>query len=158
MYNRTNALPSRIVVANDVAASTAQLVAASRVKASFMSKSQERLENASKAVTGACRSLVKQVQEIISAKNNDENEAVDYSKLSGYEIKVQEMEQQVWRSLMSYFGSLGLTVVAIGRNQAARESVAAGAFQAGRDEEALVCAGPGLNGWEGVKLRSCAVG
>lgn len=158
MYNRTNAVPSRIVVANDVAASTAQLVAASRVKASFMSKSQERLENASKAVTGACRSLVKQVQEIISAKNNDENEAVDYSKLSGYEIKVQEMEQQVWRSLKSYFGSLGLTVVAIGRNQAARESVAAGAFQARRDEEALVCARPGLNRWEGVKLRSCAVG
>lgn len=60
-----------------------------------MSKSQERLETASKAVTGACRSLVKQVQEIIAAKNNDENEAMDYSKLSGYEIKVQEMEQQV---------------------------------------------------------------
>nr|AVI60811.1 Endocytosis protein end4 [Morchella importuna] len=90
-----NKLEQLIVVANDVAASTAQLVAASRVKASFMSKSQERLETASKAVTGACRSLVKQVQEIIAAKNNDENEAMDYSKLSGYEIKVQEMEQQV---------------------------------------------------------------
>lgn len=91
-------------MANDVAASTAQLVAASRVKASFMSKSQERLETASKAVTGACRSLVKQVQEIIAAKNNDENETIDYSQLSGYEIKVQEMEQQVCHFLSLCLG------------------------------------------------------
>lgn len=104
VYSQTNVIPFRIVVANDVAASTAQLVAASRVKASFMSKSQERLENASKAVTGACRSLVKQVQEIISAKNNDENETVDYSNLSGYEIKVQEMEQQVYHFLSTHLG------------------------------------------------------
>jgi len=86
---------SRIVVANDVAASTAQLVAASRVKASFMSKSQERLEAASKAVTSACKSLVRQVRDIISAKNREENEDVDYSKLTSHEFKVQEMEQQV---------------------------------------------------------------
>ncbi|KAG0644526.1 cytoskeleton assembly control protein Sla2 [Tuber brumale] len=88
-------LEQLIVVANDVAASTAQLVAASRVKASFMSKSQERLEAASKAVTSACKSLVRQVQEIISTKNREENEDVDYSKLTSHEFKVQEMEQQV---------------------------------------------------------------
>ncbi|GAM43842.1 hypothetical protein TCE0_060f18982 [Talaromyces pinophilus] len=88
--------PEQLIVAsNDVAASTAQLVAASRVKATFMSKTQERLETASKAVGAACRSLVRQVQAIIAEKNKDEGESVDYSKLSGHEFKVREMEQQV---------------------------------------------------------------
>ncbi|KAF2659319.1 ANTH-domain-containing protein [Lophiostoma macrostomum CBS 122681] len=88
--------PEQLIVAsNDVAASTAQLVAASRVKASFMSKSQDRLENASKAVTSACRSLVRQVQDIIAQKNAGDNEAVDYTKLSDHEFKVRQMEQQV---------------------------------------------------------------
>ncbi|KAL9055865.1 MAG: hypothetical protein Q9162_003291 [Coniocarpon cinnabarinum] len=87
--------PEQLIVAsNDVSASTAQLVAASRVKATFMSKTQERLEEASKRVTGACRSLVRQVQEIIAEKSQGE-EQVDYSKLSGHEFKVREMEQQV---------------------------------------------------------------
>lgn len=88
--------PEQLIVAsNDVAASTAQLVAASRVKATFMSKTQDRLEGASKAVTEACRSLVRQVQDIISQRNQDDNEVVDYAKLSGHEFKVREMEQKV---------------------------------------------------------------
>jgi len=88
--------PEQLIVAsNDVAASTAQLVAASRVKASFMSKTQDRLESASKTVTAACRSLVRQVQEIIAQKNRDEGEVVDYSKLGDHEFKVRQMEQQV---------------------------------------------------------------
>lgn len=88
--------PEQLIVAsNDVAASTAQLVAASRVKATFMSKSQDRLETASKAVGAACRSLVRQVQEIIAEKNKDEGDAIDYRQLSGHEFKVREMEQQV---------------------------------------------------------------
>lgn len=88
--------PEQLIVAsNDVAASTAQLVAASRVKATFMSKSQDRLETASKAVGTACRSLVRQVQTIITEKNRDETEVIDYSGLSGHEFKVREMEQQV---------------------------------------------------------------
>lgn len=87
--------PEQLIVAsNDVAASTAQLVAASRVKATFMSKTQDRLETASKAVNGACRSLVRQVQEIIARKNAGE-EQVDYTKLSDHEFKVRQMEQQV---------------------------------------------------------------
>lgn len=131
-------------MANDVAASTAQLVAASRVKASFMSKSQERLETASKAVTGACRSLVKQVQEIIAAKNNDENETIDYSQLSGYEIKVQEMEQQVCVISLVFTWGPKLMITSPGRNQTAREPVATGTLQAWRDEEALVCSGSRL--------------
>jgi hypothetical protein len=88
--------PEQLIVAsNDVAASTAQLVAASRVKASFMSKTQDRLETASKAVTSACKSLVRQVQDIIAQKNRDNGDAVDYTKLSDREFKVQQMEQQV---------------------------------------------------------------
>ena len=88
--------PEQLIVAsNDVAASTAQLVAASRVKASFMSKTQDRLETASKAVGAACRALVRQVKDIISERTQDEVETVDYSKLSSHEFKVQEMEQQV---------------------------------------------------------------
>ena len=88
--------PEQLIVAsNDVAASTAQLVAASRVKANFGSKTQDRLEEASKAVGRACRSLVKQVQDIISQKNREEGEEVDYGALSGHEFKVREMEQQV---------------------------------------------------------------
>ncbi|KAF2105125.1 ANTH-domain-containing protein [Rhizodiscina lignyota] len=88
--------PEQLIVAsNDVAASTAQLVAASRVKASFMSKTQERLETASRAVTSACRALVRQVQDIIAERNREDGEGVDYTKLSGHEFKVREMEQQV---------------------------------------------------------------
>ncbi|KAK0267126.1 sla2 Src-like adaptor 2 [Friedmanniomyces endolithicus] len=88
--------PEQLIVAsNDVAASTAQLVAASRVKASFMSKSQERLEECSKAVTGACRSLVRQVQKIIEGKRKEGEEDVDYGTLSGHDFKVRQMEQQV---------------------------------------------------------------
>jgi len=88
--------PEQLIVAsNDVAASTAQLVAASRVKANFGSRTQDRLEEASKAVGKACRSLVRQVQEIISQRNRDEGDEVDHTKLSGHEFKVREMEQQV---------------------------------------------------------------
>lgn len=87
--------PEQLIVAsNDVAASTAQLVAASRVKAGFMSKSQENLETASKAVGAACRALVRQVQSMIRDRDQDE-ETVDYGKLGAHEFKVREMEQQV---------------------------------------------------------------
>jgi hypothetical protein len=88
--------PEQLIVAsNDVAASTAQLVAASRVKASFMSKTQEKLEDASKAVTGACRGLVRQVQGIIDARGREGEDDVDYAKLSGHDFKIRQMEQQV---------------------------------------------------------------
>lgn len=88
--------PEQLIVAsNDVAASTAQLVAASRVKANFGSRTQDRLEEASKAVGAACRALVRQVQEIIKQRNRDDGDEIDYAKLSGHEFKVREMEQQV---------------------------------------------------------------
>lgn len=94
VLSNRNSPEQLIVASNDVAASTAQLVAASRVKAGFMSKSQENLEQASKAVGAACRSLVRQVQSMIKDRNA-EDEQVDYSKLGAHEFKVREMEQQV---------------------------------------------------------------
>lgn len=94
VLSNRNSPEQLIVASNDVAASTAQLVAASRVKAGFMSKSQENLEQASKAVGAACRALVRQVQSMIKDRDQ-EDEAVDYSKLDPHAFKVREMEQQV---------------------------------------------------------------
>jgi hypothetical protein len=103
VLSNRNSPEQLIVASNNVAASTAQLVAASRVKAGFMSKSQEHLEEASKAVGAACRSLVRQVQAMIRDRNGEE-EQVDYSKLGAHEFKVREMEQQVCHFLfMSSF-------------------------------------------------------
>lgn len=89
----THSLEQLIVASNEVAAATAQLVAASRVKANLMSKTQERLEIAAKAVTEACKALVKLVR-TISAKQVEE-EDVDYKNMATLEFKKREMEQQV---------------------------------------------------------------
>lgn len=89
----THTLEQLIVASNEVASATAQLVAASRVKASLMSKTQEKLELAAKAVTEACKALVRQVKEI-TAKQIDA-EQLDFSALGVHEFKVREMEQQV---------------------------------------------------------------
>lgn len=101
VLSNRNSPEQLIVASNNVAASTAQLVAASRVKAGFMSKSQESLEQASKAVGAACRSLVRQVQAMIKDRANDEDQ-IDYATLGAHEFKVREMEQQVSRD--SYTG------------------------------------------------------
>lgn len=98
VLSNRNSPEQLIVASNNVAASTAQLVAASRVKAGFMSKSQENLETASKAVGTACRSLVRQVQNMIKDRDAGD-EDVDYSKLGSHEFKVREMEQQVCASV-----------------------------------------------------------
>ena len=95
VINGRNSPEQLIVASNNVAASTAQLVAASRVKANFGSKMQDRLEEASKAVGQACRGLVRQVQEIIKERGREDEEEVDYDKLSGHELKVIEIEKQV---------------------------------------------------------------
>lgn len=82
-----------IVASREVAASTAQLVSAARVKSQYMSKTQDKLEDASKKVNVACKQLVNQVSQLISNKN--ELDEIDYSKLSIHENKTAEMEQQV---------------------------------------------------------------
>ncbi|KDQ63306.1 hypothetical protein JAAARDRAFT_53531 [Jaapia argillacea MUCL 33604] len=89
----THSLEQLIVASNEVAGATAQLVAASRVKADLMSKTQEKLELAAKAVTEACRALVRQVK-AITAKQA-EQDAVDYNAMPALEFKRAEMEQQV---------------------------------------------------------------
>ncbi|KAF8078852.1 ANTH domain-containing protein [Lyophyllum atratum] len=89
----THSLEQLIVASNEVAAATAQLVAASRVKANLMSKTQERLEAAAKAVTEACKALVRQVK-AVSARQSEE-EDVDYKNMAVLEFKRREMEQQV---------------------------------------------------------------
>lgn len=82
-----------VVASREVAASTAQLVSAARVKSEFMSKTQNKLEDASKKVNAACKQLVDKVQQLITDKNDLDE--IDYSKLSIYENKTAEMEQQV---------------------------------------------------------------
>ena len=88
----THSLEQLIVASNEVAGATAQLVAASRVKANLMSKTQERLETAAKAVTLACKALVRQVK-AVSARQTEED--VDYKNMAVLEFKTREMEQQV---------------------------------------------------------------
>ncbi|KAG0143185.1 hypothetical protein CROQUDRAFT_661592 [Cronartium quercuum f. sp. fusiforme G11] len=90
----THSLEQLIVASNEVAASTAQLVQASRVKAELMSKTQVKLEVAAKAVTDACKALVKQVK-AISAKNMESQDQIDYNQMPAHEFKVREMEVQV---------------------------------------------------------------
>jgi hypothetical protein len=109
VLSNRNSPEQLIVASNDVAASTAQLVAASRVKAGFMSKSQEGLEQASKAVGAACRALVRQVQSMIRERSAEDDQ-VDYSKLGQHEFKVREMEQQVcgYYFLLSFRPPAGL--------------------------------------------------
>ncbi|TDL28274.1 ANTH-domain-containing protein [Rickenella mellea] len=89
----THSLEQLIVASNEVAAATAQLVAASRVKASLMSKTQDRLELAAKAVTEACKALVKQVKAVSARQAIEED--VDYKNMAVLEFKKREMEQQV---------------------------------------------------------------
>ncbi|KAI5952962.1 SLA2 [Candida theae] len=94
VLQKKNSHEELIVASNEVAASTAQLVAASRVKANFMSKSQDALETASGDVTRACKALVKKVQGLLS-DDQSQNDNIDLSKLTPYEGKTLEMEQQV---------------------------------------------------------------
>ena len=89
----THSLEQLIVASNEVSAATVQLVAASRVKSEFMSRTQDRLERAAKAVTDACKALVRQVRMITDSEMSTED--LDYSRMATHEFKVREMEQQV---------------------------------------------------------------
>lgn len=87
-------LEQLIAASNEVAGATAQLVQASRVKADFMSKTQETLELAAKAVTEACKALVRQVK-AVTEKQSVNGDAVDYSNLGSHDFKMREFEAQV---------------------------------------------------------------
>ena len=90
----TKSLEQLIVASNEVASATAQLVQASRVKSELMSKTQEKLEIAAKAVTDACKALVRQVK-AITAQAMESNDESDYDRMAAHEFKVMEMEVQV---------------------------------------------------------------
>lgn len=87
--------PEQLIVSSrEVAASIAQLVSASRVKAGYMSSTQQSLESASKSVTHLCRELVTKVEGII-AKSRPDAKSIDYEQLSPMDFKSASLEQQV---------------------------------------------------------------
>lgn len=86
------ASPEEFAVASkEVAASTIQLVAASRVKTGGHSKTQDELEACSKAVTDACRQLGNTV--LGNTENNNTVAPIEFS--NEHQLKTVEMEQQV---------------------------------------------------------------
>ncbi|KAF9574003.1 sla2 Src-like adaptor 2 [Mortierella alpina] len=95
VISKTHSMEQLLVASNEVAAATAQLVAASRVKANFMSKAQDNLERASKAVTEASRALVRAVKAIMERELKERESAVDYQGMNAHEFKIKEMSQQV---------------------------------------------------------------
>lgn len=94
VLNSKNSHEELIVACNEVAASTAQLVTASRVKSNIVSKTQEDLESSSTAVNAACKRLVSKVQSFLTTEP-DKFATIDLAKLTPYEGKTLEMEQQV---------------------------------------------------------------
>ncbi|KAJ1967783.1 sla2 Src-like adaptor 2 [Dispira parvispora] len=95
VIHKTHSFEQLIVASNEVAAATAQLVAASRVKSQQYSKTQERLELAAKAVTEAAKNLVRAVKAIAAEQLQEDEGKVDYTALSNTEFKTREMEVQV---------------------------------------------------------------
>ncbi|KAI8369538.1 I/LWEQ domain-containing protein [Radiomyces spectabilis] len=94
VISKTHSLEQLIVASNEVSAATAQLVAASRVKSTIMSRTQTKLEMAAKDVKAAAAELVKQVKGLVAQKASNED-VIDFNKLSVHEFKRREMEQQV---------------------------------------------------------------
>ena len=83
-----------IVASREVAASTIQLVAASRVKTSLHSKAQQNLETSSNGVSDACKALVNHIlAQRDEGKSAEEQAPIDFS--SDRALKTMEMEQQV---------------------------------------------------------------
>ena len=80
-----------IVASKEVAASTAQLVAASRVKTLPHSKVQTKLEDSSKGVSLACKQLVDHV--MAGVGGYQEEKPLEFT--SEHAVKTAEMEQQV---------------------------------------------------------------
>ena len=93
----THSLEQLIVASNEVASATAQLVAASRVKANLMSKMQERLKVAAKVVTEACKALVKLAYDLGEAGRGGGRGLQIYggSRAQEARLSLREMEQQV---------------------------------------------------------------
>ncbi|EDQ92752.1 uncharacterized protein MONBRDRAFT_14137, partial [Monosiga brevicollis MX1] len=83
-----------MVCGQEIAASTAQLVSASRVKARLDSPNKAELENDSKSVQVATRALIDAVREACH-KSREAQSAQDYLKLSLTQTKRLQMDSQV---------------------------------------------------------------
>ncbi|KAM3875356.1 huntingtin-interacting protein 1 [Diretmus argenteus] len=82
-----------MVCSHEIAASTAQLVAASKVKADKDSTNLHRLQHASRGVTQATAAVVASTK---SGKSQiEETETMDFSSMTLTQIKRQEMDAQV---------------------------------------------------------------
>ncbi|XP_074535389.1 huntingtin-interacting protein 1 isoform X2 [Halichoeres trimaculatus] len=82
-----------MVCSHEIAASTAQLVAASKVKADKDSANLQRLQQASRGVTQATAAVVASTK---SGKSQiEETETMDFSSMTLTQIKRQEMDSQV---------------------------------------------------------------
>uniref|UniRef100_A0A8C6LFX4 Huntingtin interacting protein 1 n=1 Tax=Nothobranchius furzeri TaxID=105023 RepID=A0A8C6LFX4_NOTFU len=82
-----------MVCSHEIAASTAQLVAASKVKADKDSTNLRRLQQASRGVTQATAAVVASTK---SGKSQiEETETMDFSSMTLTQIKRQEMDAQV---------------------------------------------------------------
>jgi hypothetical protein len=95
--NGTHRIEQLIVASREVAAATAQLVSASRVKAEQNSSIQLALEEASKAVIEATKVLVRCAEQAIDERQGGSKGVDDlkFDKLSLHDFKVAEMNQQV---------------------------------------------------------------
>jgi len=83
-----------VVSSKAMAAATAQLLVASRVRSDPNSQAQKNLEAASKAVTQATRTLTLAAQTEIKQETVEEETRASLDGLSLTEVKIREMEQQ----------------------------------------------------------------
>lgn len=82
-----------VVAAQEIAACTAQLVVASRVKAPRSSQNLQELTQASKNVTQSTGIVVATAKDC--SQKLDEGQDLDFTKLSLHQAKTKEMEVQV---------------------------------------------------------------
>lgn len=82
-----------MVASNEIAAATAQLVVASRVKADRKSVKMSKLSQSSKEVREATGNVVAIAKSC--AEKIEETDTMDFSKLTLHQAKKMEMESQV---------------------------------------------------------------
>lgn len=87
-------LSELMAASHEIAAATAQLVVASRVKADPKSEKLGKLSSSSKLVTESTASVVATAEKL-SSKLEESSDSVDFSKLNLHQAKKMEFESQV---------------------------------------------------------------
>lgn len=82
-----------VIAAQEIAACTAQLVVASRVKAPRSSQNLQELTQASRNVTQSTGVVVATAKD--ASQRLEEGQDIDFTKLSLHQAKTKEMEVQV---------------------------------------------------------------